>query len=401
MHHNEAPMVGGRRADEWLTDDGPVVAAVIAAFAATNPEHHGHAGHSIAPDINWIVVQNMRACAAALRAGQVMPTAADDVIVASAARRTAEGSSLDALIDAYHLGLAEAWKQLASHASGDDLDALAEIAGVMFAYLGHVSVLVARGFHEETARTSEHERDSRFAVYSALLSGDGHDAAARRAGIELPEHYLVLSYETAPAADTSDEPSAVTERRRTFRVRRELDGFGAGPALGVGGSRGGAALVPVREGVTTADVEQLVLRLADAAESPVWCGWATAAPQDAGAQMSIAEEVCELVRRLGRTPGAYGLDDVLFEFHVTRASAASDRIVALAESLPSQLLETLARYVDSGYDRRATAAALHVHPNTVDYRLGRIQALTGRSVADARDRELLVAGLTMIAARAG
>ena len=42
-----------------------------------------------------------------------------------------------------------------------------------------------------------------------------------------------------------------------------------------------------------------------------------------------------------------------------------------------ELLTTLRAHLDGGLNRRHTARTLHLHPNTVDYRLRRIARLTG------------------------
>ncbi|HEY0396743.1 MAG TPA: helix-turn-helix domain-containing protein, partial [Acidimicrobiia bacterium] len=45
-----------------------------------------------------------------------------------------------------------------------------------------------------------------------------------------------------------------------------------------------------------------------------------------------------------------------------------------------QLLESLAAYLDADQNVNAAAEALHVHPNSLRYRLGRVEELLGRSV---------------------
>jgi purine catabolism regulator len=45
-----------------------------------------------------------------------------------------------------------------------------------------------------------------------------------------------------------------------------------------------------------------------------------------------------------------------------------------------QLLESLAAYLDADQNVNAAAVALHVHPNSLRYRLGRVEELLGRSV---------------------
>lgn len=57
------------------------------------------------------------------------------------------------------------------------------------------------------------------------------------------------------------------------------------------------------------------------------------------------------------------------------------------------MLRTLETYLELGLDRRATAAALHIHPNTVDYRIRRIDRLTGLSPARPADLQHISAAL--------
>jgi sugar diacid utilization regulator len=52
----------------------------------------------------------------------------------------------------------------------------------------------------------------------------------------------------------------------------------------------------------------------------------------------------------------------------------------------TDLVRTLARFLESGGAYQATADALHVHVNTLRGRLARIEALTGRSLADMESR---------------
>lgn len=59
------------------------------------------------------------------------------------------------------------------------------------------------------------------------------------------------------------------------------------------------------------------------------------------------------------------------------------------------LVTTLAAFFDNGGSIEATARALYVHPNTVRYRLRRIQEVTGYSPLDARDGYALRLALTL------
>jgi DNA-binding PucR family transcriptional regulator len=57
------------------------------------------------------------------------------------------------------------------------------------------------------------------------------------------------------------------------------------------------------------------------------------------------------------------------------------------------LVQTLRAYLDDFGDFAAAAAQLHVHPNTVRYRVRRIETLLSTSLADPDVRLLLSLGL--------
>ena len=64
----------------------------------------------------------------------------------------------------------------------------------------------------------------------------------------------------------------------------------------------------------------------------------------------------------------------------------------------AELLRTLERYVALDLDRRRTAADLHVHPNTLDYRLRRVEALTGLKLSKAPHTVLICLALMQASA---
>jgi DNA-binding PucR family transcriptional regulator len=64
-----------------------------------------------------------------------------------------------------------------------------------------------------------------------------------------------------------------------------------------------------------------------------------------------------------------------------------------AERRSADLLDTLETFMAADLDRRAAAELLHVHPNTLDYRLKRIEELTGLAVSRPDDLALLALAL--------
>ncbi|MCP9953823.1 PucR family transcriptional regulator [Actinomadura madurae] len=101
------------------------------------------------------------------------------------------------------------------------------------------------------------------------------------------------------------------------------------------------------------------------------------------------------MRRAGRPPGLHRLADVLLDYQLSRPSGALPALAGLLAPLDRKpdLLRTLEHYLACDLNRRATGAALHVHPNTVAYRVRRISALTGLDPSCAGDLRLLHAAL--------
>ena len=110
--------------------------------------------------------------------------------------------------------------------------------------------------------------------------------------------------------------------------------------------------------------------------------------------------VADLGARLGRTgevePGEY-LPELLLARGPRVAQMVRRRVLgpleAYAERRSSELVETLDAFVRSGLDRRRAAAEIHVHPNTLDYRLRRIAELTGLDLRRPDDLTLVVLAL--------
>ncbi len=115
-------------------------------------------------------------------------------------------------------------------------------------------------------------------------------------------------------------------------------------------------------------------------------------------------EVDRVLDSAERHPGAIGQVTSLAEARTTvlldeivTLIGADDRLVdprvrELRDQDPA-LAETLRAYLDSFGDIGAAAQALHVHPNTVRYRVRRIEQLVSASLADPDVRLLLSLGL--------
>ena len=95
-------------------------------------------------------------------------------------------------------------------------------------------------------------------------------------------------------------------------------------------------------------------------------------------------------------PGVYDLNDVLVDYAVLRQPATSAALARLVAPVVgnSVLYETLQAFIDADGNRSRAAARLVIHRSTLDYRLQRIEQVTGCRPTSARALGMLSAGLT-------
>jgi sugar diacid utilization regulator len=121
-----------------------------------------------------------------------------------------------------------------------------------------------------------------------------------------------------------------------------------------------------------------------------------------GAARDQARATLKLARRLGRTDTVTAYEELGFYRLLLAVPAPELRrfadevlgpLVDYDEAHGSDLVSTLAVYLQTGGSPRHAAERLFVHPNTVVYRIGRIQTLIGVDLTDPEDRLLCQAAV--------
>jgi sugar diacid utilization regulator len=316
----------------------------------------------------------------------------------SAARRAQERVPLDAVLTAYHVGGRIGWAELVAEAKPSETAELVAAADRVQLYLQCVTGAVATAYLEEQQAIHGEERDARRALAAALMAGQPADALAARLGVDLAQRWSVIALELGEHVDEKAEgvAGAVASRRKVRRVQEVLDAYAGGPVLGLLDATGGTVFVPDVDAPADG-LDGLVEQLQSAAGTPVRAAAAHADTSSGLAGASAqARDVLRLVVRLARPSGLYRLADVLLQYQLTRASDALPELAALLDPLERNpdLLLTLDTYLAENLDRRRTAAALHVHPNTLDYRLKRIVELTRLEPTTTVGLQLLAAAAT-------
>ncbi len=354
-------------------------------------------GEEIAGDIADIVQYTLRLLADVIERRR---PAGDDELARqreSAAQRAEEGVPLDAILTAYQIGMAMCWEELSRGARPGELPDLKEAVGRIMVLQRQLTAAVSRSYLEARSVLDSQEHGGRHALLAALLAGEPVD----RPGVLRPAAlYAALTLHLAPHPDEMlPGPGAgVAARRKIRRLRAVLDSFGAGtgePALTSLDSSGGIALLPLSCTPPWPELCSLIARAAEAAGVAVTSAAAVVEPAGVAAAITENAEIVEVVQRTGRAPGLYRLADVLLDYQLSRPSVALEGLARLLQPLDSkpELLHTLETYLRHGLDRRGCAAALHIHPNTVDYRIRRIAGLTGLSPARPADLQHLTAAL--------
>ncbi|MBV7707970.1 MULTISPECIES: CdaR family transcriptional regulator [Nocardia] len=314
-----------------------------------------------------------------------------------------EGIDLDTVLRAYHEAVRRAFSDIAGgRGDGETLFADAEQA---LRLLETVTVATSAAYLDEHRSAARHHQTAAQTLVTALLSGHGRAALARRTGIAVAPAYQVVALSIAPHPGESDprRNAETVARRKLRRLQSALAPVLGSRALSLLSVDGGTVLVPVDDPDATARIDAPVLTadtldvLSAAASVPLTAtvvAGPTARIPELAAQ---AHELLELVRALGRPPGLYEIADVAVEYQLTRPGPARAHLAAVLGPLRPHpdLLETLRAYVDSGLDRKSTAVRLAIHPNSVAHRVRRIERLTGIELA--RPDGLARASLALLA----
>ncbi|WP_394361828.1 PucR family transcriptional regulator [Amycolatopsis sp. SB7-3] len=400
--------IGGRPLAERLTEVLPSLAkTVLSEIVLRIPEYGLLPAEELSGDITHVIEQNLRSFIDTLRTGATPTRRELDFLRESAARRAEEGIPIDVVLTAYHIGIQVVWASLTPDARPDEVADVLAVNALTLRYLEVVTPAVGAGYLDERRTMFDDERSARHTVLSALLDGEPAEVAAGQAGLRLPPCYIVLAASVGahPDEEVDGVDPLVAGRRKLRRLRVELERQIRGTVLTSLTPDGGLALLPhetAADELSTRDWARLERVLADVARTAgaeVIAGTAAAEPSGVPAAAKLAQDVLAVATGTGRPPGLYRLDDVLLEYQLSRPGPALDRLATRLTPLDGneELLQTLETFLDRG-GRRQTAAALHVHPNTVDYRLRRIAELTGLDPTRLEHIALLNAALAARAA---
>jgi hypothetical protein len=305
-----------------------------------------------------------------LMSGVMPPEESFEPLRTWARARAAEGVRLEDLLRSFALAHQLGWQLLRRSARGDESEALLELAGWLAEYHDQVAAVVTETYlGERELLVSEVERGA-----WSLLEDLGAEEPLGAAQVELAERFGV-------PLERPMRPFAVVTGARHHHRQSAL----------AARLRSAHRALAVTEGETVAGVTWSELELADVGlggDVLLVLGDPTDRPQ-----LRVAREEVALLAEYGRRHGLTGrleTRDQVLEILIAGAPRLTGRLretvlAPLQSAEHQELLQTLEALVECRFDRTAASAKLHVHRNTLAYRLRRIEELSGVDLGSPRD----------------
>lgn len=277
---------------------------------------------------------------------------------ALAATRATQGIPIGALIAAYQSGDQAIWREVREGGGEELIGLLPDIATLVFESTSATTAVMATA-HDRVARAIDGDRIALAYEFFEFLGSDPSSVAAavsaRRVGFEPASAFLGLVWEGA-GSDLTEVHEAVTQVRAT-----------GSEMVGRVGSNGAFEML-----VQSSDPASVLMTIKEQ-DLPGCLGLGVTRPGIPGAAQSLADARMAV---LCTTPGrpVMGFDECWPEALVLtergRLSALVNDALAVARSHP-HLAEAVIAFAGADMSITATALQIHLHANSVTYRLER------------------------------
>jgi hypothetical protein len=304
--------------------------------------------------------------------------------------RARQGVPMESVLRGYRLGGRVMWEALLEASrvrfAGAYDEPLLDAAAFVWRVNDRSAAVLVEAYRMEELRLQSHDLSRRHAMLDALIDGRGSDPSfLRTAGtvLGLPEDGPMLCV-VAPMESGGEYP-----------LRSPQEVMAAQDVVS-------SWFVRPRDEVGLISLGSRPVKVALDALRPCVVGRAGVSPViDGLAAIDAGYRLAQTAARTLTGPGLAVLDDRLPEALLVDSPELLPRLVDTAlgglMGLPpgdrDTLLETLEELLACGGSPTHAATALFCHRNTVIYRMRRIEAATGRSIGNPRDRLLLTLGL--------
>ncbi|BAX98704.1 transcriptional regulator [Mycobacteroides stephanolepidis] len=379
-----------------------VTSGVLAAGVESVPWRGDISAEYFEDEIGPILKQAITSLLSAFASGRLLSRSEVSMFMTPLVELSTEGEiPLPFLITAMHGGIRRLWEFVAEYSSDSDAASLASLGMYLAELAGTVTVMVSEAYQNSTAGGYVERRWSG-RLCAALVSGKANAMnVAREGNLDLCDHYNVIAVHVDSRAGPQSAQDQLTTWRRMRYAQRILYDFGPNLVLNTFDGCSGIVLLPSAMNISGAAHgadAAIVAALSERLGVPIYAATRPSTqPSAIPAAAAEATEIARLARQVGRVPGLYQLEDVLLEYQITRPSPARDLLAQCVVPLQRHpmLLEALKVHLRHGSARKAAAAELFIHPNTLTYRLGRIRDITDIDPMDPHGARVLAAALTL------
>jgi hypothetical protein len=294
------------------------------------------------------------------------------------------GRSMDALLAAYRVGARVAWREMADSAAKAGLrsETMAQFAELVFAYIDELSAASVAGHTDELSTTGRVRERYLERLGQQLV--DGADVAALTASADRADWSppRTLTAALLPASQVRGAVAALGEA--TLQVGEDLPGLDARSAdQDRGDEQQSLLLVPDMEGRDRRHLLRLLHGRSAVVGPPR--PWTQARASYLRAARSLALGVA---RREEPLDSEAHLGELILaadpEATADLRSAVLEPLAQLRPATAQRLSETLRSWLLHQGRRDAVAADLHVHAQTVRYRMGQLRELYADKLDDPR-----------------
>ena len=366
-----------------------VTEEILAAIAAEVPEYARPLEGRFGRGIRTGVAEALSQFLALIRDPDAGRELSRDVYVGLGRGELRQGRTLDSLQAAYRVGARIAWRHLAraGRDAGLDAETLDLLAEAVFAYIDELAADSVEGYAAAQSESEEIRARRRQELVELLMRDAAAEpadlrAAARAAGWKLPRRL-------APLACELDDLAAIVRRLPV-------------DVLAAGFEELGCALVPDPDGPGRAGQLTRAVGKRPAALGPA------GAPGQASESWQLARTALRAAASGGfAAAGPLRAEDhladlLLFEGGAVTSRIAADRLSPFESLTPKareRMEETTLAYLEHRANAVEIAAALHLHPQTIRYRVARLRELLGDALDDPDARFELEVALRATAAR--
>jgi len=367
----------------------PITGEILESIGREVPEYsrplEGRFGHGVRTGVG----EALRQFVALIRDPDAGRDLGREVYVGLGRGELRQGRTLDSLQAAYRVGARVAWRRIAAagHRAKLDPENLTLLAESIFAYIDELSADSVEGYATAQSETEELRSRRRHELVELMMrdpapSPDDVRAAARAAGWKLPRKLAVLACE-------EEELASVVRRLPSDVVGVAFDDLGC-------------VLIPDPTGPgRPKEIEKALEGISTALGPP-------ANSQDARESWQLAKTALHASAAGAIANGRLlKADDhlgalLLLEGSTTARRIAAHRLSAFDSLTPKardRMQETALAYLNHHGNAVAIAKALHLHPQTVRYRIARLRELLPNQLDDPESRFELEIALRMRAHR--